>query len=86
VLEMNGSTCTNASIAVGGATVKPVRSAGAESALAGSTLDDAALNAAAEAVKADIADYLIGDISFPEDYRQEMAGVYLKRAVRAALS
>ncbi len=86
VLEMNGSTCTNASIAVGGATVKPVRAAGAESALSGSTLDEAALNAAADAVKADIADYLIGDMSFPEDYRQQMAGVYLKRAVRAALS
>jgi carbon-monoxide dehydrogenase medium subunit len=86
VLEMSGSTCTNASIAVGGATIKPVRAAGAESALAGSSLDDAALNAAAEAVKGDIADFLIGDISFPEDYRQQMAGVYLKRAVRAALS
>ena len=86
VLEMNGSTCTNASIAVGGATVKPVRAAGAESALSGSILDDAALNAAADAVKADIADYLIGDMSFPEEYRQQMAGVYLKRAVRAALS
>lgn len=86
VLEMNGSTCTSARIAVGGATVKPVRSAGAERALAGSSLGDAALNAAAEAVKADIADYLIGDMSFPEDYRQQMAGVYLKRAVRAALA
>lgn len=86
VLEMNGSTCASARIAVGGATVKPVRSAGAESALAGSSLDDAALNAAADAVKADIADYLIGDMSFPEDYRQQMAGVYLKRAVRAALA
>jgi hypothetical protein len=29
---------------------------------------------------------LIGDMNYPEDYRQEMAGVYLKRAVRAALS
>jgi carbon-monoxide dehydrogenase medium subunit len=86
ILQMSGSTCTNASIAVGGATVKPVRAAGAEAALAGSSLDDAALNAAADAVKADIADYLIGDMSFPEDYRQQMAGVYLKRAVRAALS
>jgi aerobic carbon-monoxide dehydrogenase medium subunit len=86
VLGMDGATCRRASIAVGGATVKPVRSAGAEAALVGTTLDDAALIVAAEAVKADIEDWLIGDVNFPEDYRHEMAGVYLKRAVRAALA
>ena len=85
VLGMNGSTCDSASVAIGGATVKPIRSSGAESALSGSSLDDEALNAAADALKADIAADLIGDISFPESYRQEMAGVYLKRAVRAAI-
>jgi carbon-monoxide dehydrogenase medium subunit len=85
VLGMNGGTCESASVAVGGATVKPTRSVGAENALAGSSLDAAALNAAAEALKADIAGDLIGDVSFPEDYRQEMAGVYLKRTVRAAV-
>ena len=51
----------------------------------GTSLDDAALNAAAEAVKADIADWLAGDIVYPENYRQQMAGVYLKRAVQAAM-
>jgi aerobic carbon-monoxide dehydrogenase medium subunit len=86
VLEMDGSTCKSAQIAVGGSTVKPVRAAGAESALAGSSLDDAALSAAADAIKVDIADFIIGDMNFPEDYRQEMTGVYLKRAVRAALA
>lgn len=85
VLEMNGSTCTSARVAVGGATVKAVRSPGAESALAGSSLDDAALNAAAAAVKSDIEGFLMGDMSYPEDYRQAMAGVYLKRAVHTAL-
>ena len=84
VLKMNGDTCQQARIAVGGATVKPVRSPGAEEALAGTTLDDSALNNAAEALRADIEEWLIGDMSFPEDYRQQMAGVYLKRAVRAA--
>lgn len=86
VLETEGTTCTSARIAVGGATVKPTRAAGAEAILAGSSLDDATLNAAADALRTDIADWLIGDMNFPEDYRQEMAGVYLKRAVRAALS
>lgn len=84
-LQMNGSTCSSASVAVGGATVKAVKCSGAESALAGTSLDDAALNAAAEALKSDIADYLTGDVNYPESYRQQMAGVYLKRAVKSAL-
>ena len=84
-LKMDGDTCAGADVAVGGATVKAVKCAGAEAALTGSTLDEAALNAAAEAVKADISDWLAGDIAYPESYRQQMAGVYLKRAVKAAL-
>ena len=83
-LKMNGGVCEQADVAVGGATVKAVKCAGAEAALAGTSLDDAALDAAAAAVKADIADWLAGDIVYPESYRQQMAGVYLKRAVRAA--
>lgn len=85
-LKMDGDTCEHAHVAVGGATVKAVKCAGAEAALAGTSLDDAALNAAAEAVKADIADWLAGDIAYPESYRQQMAGVFLKRAVAAATS
>ena len=84
-LKMNGATCDHAHVAVGGATVKAVKCAGAEAALAGTTVDDAALSAAAEAVKADIADWLAGDIVYPENYRQQMAGVYLKRAVQTAM-
>lgn len=83
-LKMDGDTCAQADVAVGGATVKAVKCAGAEAALAGSTLDDAALAAAAAAVQSDIADWLAGDVAYPEAYRQQMAGVYLKRAVRAA--
>ena len=83
-LKMDGGTCAQADVAVGGATVKAVKCAGAEAALAGSTLNDAALNAAAEAVKSDISDWLAGDIAYPESYRQQMAGVFLKRAVAAA--
>ncbi|MBZ0287317.1 MAG: VWA domain-containing protein, partial [Anaerolineae bacterium] len=84
VLHMNGGTCQSARVAVGGATVKAVRSPGAEAALTGSSLDDAALNDAANAAMQDAADYLTGDMTFPQDYRQAMLGVYLKRAVRQA--
>ena len=83
-LKMDGDTCAQADVAVGGATVKAVKCAGAEAALAGTTLDAAALDAAAEAVKADIGDWLAGDIAYPEAYRQQMAGVFLRRAIAAA--
>ncbi len=86
VLEMDGDTCSSASVAVGGATVKAVKCTGAEAALAGTSLDDSALSAAADAIKADIDEYLAGDIAYPDAYRQNMAGVYLKRAVKAAIS
>jgi carbon-monoxide dehydrogenase medium subunit len=84
VLHMNGGTCQSARVAVGGATVKAVRSPGAEAALAGSSLSDAALNDAANALMHDIGDYLIGDMTFPQEYRQAMVGVYFKRAVMQA--
>lgn len=83
-LKMDGDACVSADVAVGGATVKAVKCAGAEAALAGTSLDAAALDAAAEAVKADIGDWLAGDIAYPESYRQQMAGVFLRRAVAAA--
>lgn len=84
VLQMDGATCKGARVAVGGSTVKAVRSTGAEAALIGSTLGSDALNAAADAVQSDIADYLTGDVNFPIEYRQAMTGVYLKRAVAQA--
>ena len=83
-IKMNDGVCDHAHVAVGGATLKAVRCTGAEAALAGTTVDDAAISAAAEAVKSDIADDLIGDIAYPESYRQQMAGVFLKRAIAAA--
>jgi carbon-monoxide dehydrogenase medium subunit len=85
VLEMNGSTCKSASVAVGGAVPKATRSPGAEAALSGSSLDDAALDKAANSLMNEISGDVMGDIYAPEAYRKAMAGVYLKRAVKAAL-
>ncbi len=84
VLEMSGSNCQSAVVAVGGATTHAMRSSGAEAALAGSSLDENALNAAANALMRDIDGHIMGDVSYPEAYRRAMAGVYLKRAVKAA--
>jgi carbon-monoxide dehydrogenase medium subunit len=84
-LAVSGGTCSSARVAVGGATVKAVRCPKAEAALTGSKLDSAALDAAAAAVQSDIADALTGDMTFPKEYRQAMAGVYFKRAVQSAM-
>ena len=86
VLQVSNGICQRAQVAVGGATVKAMRSFGAEGALTSSTLDNAALDAAAQALMGDIMDHLTADMTFPADYRQAMAGVYLKRAIRQALS
>ncbi|MBC8100724.1 MAG: xanthine dehydrogenase family protein subunit M [Armatimonadetes bacterium] len=84
-LQMSGGVCQSARVAVGGATVKAVRSHGAEAALVGKALDGATLDTAANVVMDEIADYLTGDLSFPQDYRQAMTGVYFKRAAVQAM-
>jgi carbon-monoxide dehydrogenase medium subunit len=85
VLEISGDTCSSASVAIGGAVSHATRSASAESALAGSSLDNAALEAAAKGLQNDIQGDVSGDVFAPEAYRLSMAGVYLKRAVQAAV-
>ncbi len=85
-LNMSGNTCTGAVVAIGGATPKATLSAGAAAALSGSALDAAALDAAAKALQQDISSDVMGDLFAPNHYRLEMAGVYLKRAVTAALA
>lgn len=85
VLDMSGSTCRSASVAVGGAVPKVTRSPGAEAALAGSSLDAATLDKAANALMDEIDSAVMGDIYAPEAYRKAMTGVYFKRAVQAAL-
>lgn len=86
VLEVEGGKCKNARVAVGGATPKATRATKAEAALSGSSLNDAALNAAANGIMDDVGDSPMGDIYADANYRRAMAGVYLKRAVKAALA
>lgn len=85
VLGVEGGRCSSATVAIGGAVPKATRSPGAEAALTGSSLDAAALDAAAQALMNDISGDVMGDIYAAADYRKAMAGVYLKRAVKAAL-
>ena len=71
-------------IGVTGATTHAVRASNAEGVLQNAEINDATIAQACEAIQADIADQLLGDAAYPEDYRQAMAGVYLGRAIRAA--
>lgn len=85
-LDVANGYCSRASVAVGGATAKATRSPGAEQALTGTSLDGAALDAAAAALMSEISSSALNDIYASADYRTAMAGVFLKRAVRAALA
>jgi carbon-monoxide dehydrogenase medium subunit len=85
VLEISGGTCSGASVAIGGAVSHATNSPSAEAALAGSSLDNAALDAAAKGLQSDIQGDISGDVFAPEAYRLSMAGVFLKRAVQAAI-
>ena len=69
--------CREARIAIGGAAPTPIRAAGAERALRGETLTDAAVRAAAEAAagEADPLSDLMGSAS----YRREMVRVWVRR-------
>lgn len=83
MLKLDGGKVTSARVAVGGVTPKATRCAGAEKALVGSSLDDAALNAAAIAIAADIGDNAMSDIYASAEYRKSVAGAYLKRALKS---
>jgi carbon-monoxide dehydrogenase medium subunit len=85
-MEVEGGRCKQARVAVGGATPKATRATHAEAALTGSSLDEAALDRAVSAIMTDVGDGGMGDIYADASYRRAMAGVYLKRAVRAALA
>lgn len=78
----DSGTCTAASVVLGAVAPTAVRVPEAEAALVGSTIDDAALAAVAEAASA--ACNPIDDKRGTIAYRKQVAGVLAKRAVTAA--
>jgi carbon-monoxide dehydrogenase medium subunit len=72
-----------ASVFIGAATDRPTRLAAAEGALRGARADDATLARAGDAAADELA--IVGDPQGSAAYKKELARVYLKRAVRAAL-
>lgn len=83
-LSMDGGTCTGATVALTNVADMAFLCRAAAEALVGSTVDDAAINIAAEKVMAECnpADDLRG----PAAYRTQMAGEMTRRAIRTALS
>lgn len=76
-------TCQSAKIAVTGAGPKATRATGSESALVGSSLDDAAIQAAASRAGEGI-DFN-EDVHASAEYRAHLTQVYAGRAIRAAV-
>lgn len=78
-----GNECKSASIGITGVSSKAYRSSAVENSLAGATLTDDAV-AAAAAHATDGVD-VNGDVFASDEYRRHLAAVYTRRAILAAL-
>ncbi len=84
-IKLDGGNVAVARIAVTGAGPRAQRQSAAETALVGTTGDEAAVAAAAEHAGEEL-DFIMGDIHASEDYRRAMVKVYARRALTAALA
>ena len=81
-VTVSGGTCTSASVGVTGAGASASRATGAEAALQGSSLDDAAITSAASAAASGI-DFN-EDVHASAEYREHLTKVFAMRAISAA--
>jgi carbon-monoxide dehydrogenase medium subunit len=84
VLSMNGDTCEEAHVAIGGLTPKATRARAVEAALEGQRLTSELLRDAAAEVHSDLGDDLIGDVHASAEYRRKVAPTYVQRALEKA--
>ena len=84
LVTTEGNTCSAARIALAGLVSRATRAQAVEKALAGKSLDAAAIAAAAAQVSSDLGGYVTGDIFASAKYRAAVAPVYVKRAIAAA--
>jgi carbon-monoxide dehydrogenase medium subunit len=84
-LELDGAKCKSARIGVTGVGYTAFRAASVEAALAGKTLNKSTVEEAAEAVAGDIGDVMEDPLNGSAAYRQNLARVYVTRAVLAAM-
>ena len=76
-------TCTSASVAITGVSVKPARATAVENALTGKVLDETTIATAANSAVDGLE--LVEGIHGTKDYRAEMARVMVKRALTRAM-
>jgi carbon-monoxide dehydrogenase medium subunit len=81
-LTLERDRCREVRIVLGAVAPTPLRAASAEAALAGRALDEARIEAAAEAAMGECRP--IGNVRASAEYRREMVGVLTKRAIRQA--
>ncbi len=85
VVKLDGGSCTEAAIAIGGVTGKPERAGAAEAALIGQAPSNETIEAAAGKVADDLANP-IGDHYASGEFRVHLASVLTKRALAEAFS
>lgn len=85
-VTIENGVCTAASVAVGGLTPKATRASSVAAALVGQAPSAENLAAAAAAVANDLGDEVMGDMHASEEYRRQMAPVFVRRALEAAVS
>ena len=83
-LSMDGDRCDAATVVLGAVDSTPILAYGAGEALAGSVVDDAVAGEAARAATDGLSPP--GDIHGSGEYRKQVAGVLVKRAIANALS
>ncbi len=83
ILQMEGETCRQASIALTNVGQTPLYAEAAAEALAGRRIDDAAITEAASRAAA-VAEP-VSDLRGPADFRSHVAGVMTRRAIAKAL-
>ena len=81
VVNVDGHTCTGASLAVGGAVPAPVRLTSVENALTGKELTYENIEAATAQAGSDLGGEILGDFFASAEYRRAMAGVETKHAL-----
>jgi len=81
-LVMEGESCKDAAIVLGCVGLVPVKATAAEGALRGSKIDDKAVTAAMEAVRAAVDPQ--SDMRGSAEYKRELAAALVKRAIASA--
>jgi aerobic carbon-monoxide dehydrogenase medium subunit len=82
LLALDGEQVSQVRVILGGVDYAPIRLLEAEAALAGKRLDEKALDSAAAIAAAHPCE---GDEVNPPEFRQHLAGVYVRRALRKAI-